>query len=150
MPDTPKPPRKKSRKKPCSFCRHWFVPDPRVGSRQRACSQVDCQSARRVQTQAGWRSRNRDYFLARRMLARKALAPPTPQPLRLPPPLEKLPWDLAQDQFGVLGADFIGLLGALMVRTAQDQRRVQAIDSTSLPLQLPLLPVQDQIPLRSD
>ena len=41
MPDTPKPPRKKSRKKPCSFCGHWFVPDPRVGARQRACSQAD-------------------------------------------------------------------------------------------------------------
>lgn len=121
-----------------------------MGARQRACSQADCQFARRVQTQAGWRARNRDYFLARRMLARKALSPPTPQPLRLPSRLEKLPWDLAQDQFGVLGADFIGLMGALMVRTAQDQRRLQAIDSMSLPLPLPLSPVQDQIQLRSD
>jgi hypothetical protein len=150
MPDVPKNPRKKSRKRPCSICRRWLVPDARVGARQRACGQAECQAARRVQTQAGWRARNRDYCMARRILARKALSPVTPEPLRLPPPLEKLPWDLAQAQFGVAGADFIGLMGALILRSTQDQRRLQGFDSTAVPPQLPLPAVRHQFRLRSD
>jgi hypothetical protein len=35
------------RKGPCSICRHWFRPNPRVGSRQRAFSRPECQAARR-------------------------------------------------------------------------------------------------------
>jgi hypothetical protein len=40
--------------------------------------------------------------------ARGALSQP-PEPLRLPAPLNRLPWDIAQDEFGVKGADFIGV-----------------------------------------
>src|ERR1051325_6792626 len=108
--------RKKSPKKPCSICRRWFLPDVRVGARQRACSQPECQAARRVQTQAQWRRRNPDYFVARQILDRKAQDPPKPAPIPVPPPLEKVPWDFAQDEFGVQGADFIALLSALIVR----------------------------------
>jgi hypothetical protein len=43
-----------------------------------------------------------------------------PEPLRLPPPLSRLPWDLAQDQFGVQGADFLGVLGKVLLHSAQD------------------------------
>jgi hypothetical protein len=35
--------------------------------------------------------------------------------------LSRLPWDIAQDQFGVQGADFIGILGTLLLRAAQSQ-----------------------------
>jgi hypothetical protein len=30
-------------------------------------------------------------------------------------------WDLAQDEFGVKGADFIGVMGRLLLEAAQDQ-----------------------------
>jgi hypothetical protein len=50
-----------SRKRPCSICRHWFRPHPRVGARQHACSNPECQSARRRQTQADWRAHNPEY-----------------------------------------------------------------------------------------
>jgi hypothetical protein len=43
-----------------------------------------------------------------------------PEPLRLPPPLSRLPWDLAQDQFGVQGADFLGVMGKVLLHAAQD------------------------------
>ena len=45
-------------------------------------------------------------------------------------PLSRLPWDIAQDQFGVQGADFIGVLGRLLLRTVQDQIRAYLIDHT--------------------
>lgn len=75
---------------------------------------------RRRKQQAGWRARNPDYFRARRMQGRGAQER-TPEPLRLPAPLDQLPWDIAQSEFGVQGADFIGVMGALLLRSAQSQ-----------------------------
>jgi len=132
-----------ARKRPCSICRRWFRPDPRVGARQCACRQPECQTARRRKTQAAWSSRNPGYYAGRRILARSALARP-PEPLRLPPPLSQLPWDVAQDQFGVKGADFIGVMGALLLRAAQDQFQRYRIDSTAVPSALMQSVLQDQ------
>jgi hypothetical protein len=53
---------------------------------------------------------------------------PPPAPLRVPPPLDRLPWDVAQDQFGVQGADFLGIFGKVLLGAVQDQRRVQVAD----------------------
>jgi hypothetical protein len=49
-------------------------------------------------------------------------------PARMPPPLSRLPWDLAKDEFGAQGADFIGALGRLLVRGAKDEMRPQPMD----------------------
>jgi hypothetical protein len=49
-------------------------------------------------------------------------------PLRLPAPLWRLPWDLAQDEFKVQGADFIGVMGTLVLRAAQDQLKAHVVD----------------------
>ena len=110
MPDT--------RKKPCCVCRHWFRPDPRIGSRQRACRNPDCQAARRKKKQERWRERHPDYFTARRILDRGKEDQP-PEALRLPSPLSQLPWDIAQDEFGGKGTDFIGALSKVLLCTAQ-------------------------------
>jgi hypothetical protein len=126
-----------ARKKPCRVCRRWFHPDPRVGCRQRACGQPECQAARRQKTQSNWRNRNPGYAIAWRMDQRTEQSQP-PEPLRLPAPLNQLPWNVAKDQLGVQGADFIGVMGALILRTAKDQRRPYLIDPTGLPSALPL------------
>jgi len=126
----------KARKKPCTICRRWFRPDPRVGERQRACDRPECQAARRQKTQASWRQRNPDYAIAWRLDRRKAQAE-APEPLRLPPPLPRLPWDLAKDEFGVQGADFLGVMSALILRAAKDQLRPYPLDPRGLPSRLP-------------
>lgn len=127
-----------ARKKPCRICRRWFRPDARVGPRQRACDKPDCQKARRQKTQTSWRSRNPGYAIAYRLdQRRRPDVAPEPEPLRVPPPLNQLPWDLAKDQFGGKGADFIGVMGALILRSAKDRFKAQAIDSTGLPGTLP-------------
>jgi len=133
-----------ARKRPCTICRRWFRPDPRVGSRQRACGNPECQAARRVQTQRNWRESRPDYFTARRIRERGEQDRP-PEPLRLPPPLGRLPWDIAQDQFGVQGTDFIGVLSTVLLRSAQDQFRAYSTDNTGLADTLPLKTRQDQI-----
>jgi hypothetical protein len=127
-------------KRPCCRCRHWFVPDRRVGRRQRACSAPACQIARRAATQASWRRRNPDYFIAHR-LQRRGLkaeeADAVVSPLVLPPPLSHLPWDLAQDAFGVVGTDFLGHLGRVLLVAAQDQKAGQVLDPTGEAGRLP-------------
>lgn len=61
-----------ARKRPCTICRRWFRPDPRVGDRQRACHKPECQAARRQKTQAQWRLRNPGYAVAYRIQQRGA------------------------------------------------------------------------------
>ena len=131
-------------KKPCRICRRWFEPDVRVGKRQRACSKGECQTVRRKRTQADWRSRNRDYDVARRIIERPTKDPPADAP-RQPSPLNRLPWDLAQDEFGSKGADFIGVMGRLLLCAAQDQFAAYLIDSKELRARLPAAAAQDQI-----
>ena len=96
------------------------------------------------QTQKSWRDRNADYFIARRIQERSK-PDQSPEPLRLPPPLSRLPWDIAQDEFGVKGADFIGIFGTVLLRAAQDQFRAYPIDPTGLADTLHAHPAQDQI-----
>jgi hypothetical protein len=124
-------------KRPCRICRRWFVPDRRVGRRQRACSAPTCQIARRVRTQASWRRRNPDYFIAHRIQRRRLEAERSVLPLVLPPPLSQLPWDLAQEEFGVAGTDFLGHLGRVLLGAAQDQKAGQVIDPTGEAGRLP-------------
>ena len=125
------------RKRPCSICRRWFRPDVRVGNRQHACGQPECQTARRQKTQASWRRRNPDYAIAYRIDQRAAQKAPVPEPLRVPAPLNRLPWELAKDQFGAQGADFIGVMGALLMRSAKDQLQAYVIDSARVSGTLP-------------
>ena len=126
-----------ARKRPCSICRRWFRPDPRVGDRQHACGKPECQTTRRRKTQASWRGRNPGYSIAYRIDHRSAPTQPAPEVLRVPAPLNQLPWEFAKDQFGPQRVDFIAVLAALLVRFAKDQFRVYRIDPTRLSGTLP-------------
>src|SRR5438128_9168259 len=125
-----------AQKRPCCICRRWFRPDPRIGSRQRACRRPECQDARRKRKQKAWRERNPDYFIARRIQDRSRQER-TPEPLRLPVPLSRLPWDIAQSQFGIEGADVIGIFGAVLLRATQSQFRAYVTDNSRLADTLP-------------
>src|ERR1039458_9946960 len=83
-----------ARKRPCAICRRWFRPDARIGSRQHACGKPECQTSRRQKTQASWRRRNPGYAIAYRIDQRAAQTESPPEPLRMPAPLNQLPWDM--------------------------------------------------------
>jgi hypothetical protein len=51
-------------------------------------------------------------------------------PLVFPPPLSQLPWDLAQEEFGIAGTDFLGHLGRVLLGAAQDQKPGQVVELT--------------------
>ena len=107
------------RRRPCRFCRRWFCSDARVGKRQRACSEPECQKHRRAATQASWRKRNPDYAVAYRIERRRQQE--RPEARRPSAPLNSLPWDIAQDEFRPAGADFLASLGRVLVTHAKDQ-----------------------------
>jgi hypothetical protein len=64
----------------------------------------------------------------------------------LPPPLSRLPWDIAQDEFGVKATDFIGVLGTVLLRGSQSQFQAYLTDSARLSGTLPRAPTQSQMP----
>ncbi len=99
--------------------------------------------ARRKKTQANWRAKNPEYAVGYRIQQRGAREHPS-EPLRLPPPLSQLPWDLAKDEFGQKGSDFIGVMGSLLVRSAKDQLRTYVIDPMRVSNTLPSLAEKDQ------
>ena len=105
------------RMKPCRICRQWFRPDPRVGERQKVCSNPRCQRTRRQRNQEDWRGRNPDYAVEYR-IKQKAI---DNKRSREPPSVDRLPWELAKDEFGLQGAEFIGSLGRLLMGVAKDQ-----------------------------
>lgn len=51
--------------KHCEFCGRFFVPDPRVGNRQRACSRPECGKARKRASQQAWLAHEPAYFSGR-------------------------------------------------------------------------------------
>jgi len=63
-------------------------------------------------------------------MQRRAQASRAPPPLRMPAPLSRLPWDVAKDEFGVQGTDFIAVLGKVLLRVAKDEMPLQVHDSS--------------------
>lgn len=49
----------------CIICQESFVPDPRVGARQKACRRLSCQQQRKRRSQTAWLSANPGYFKGR-------------------------------------------------------------------------------------
>lgn len=98
------------------------MPDARIGDRQRACEKAECRREYRRRSQAKWRKQHPGYFIewrARERAARNATEPVDPP--RLLAPLSSLPWGLAQEEFGIAGADFLGSMGRLLLGHAKDE-----------------------------
>jgi hypothetical protein len=96
-----------------------------------------------VATQASWRKRNPDYAAAWRIQRRREQERPAlPLPL---PPLNSLPWDIAQDEFEPAGAAFLAMLGRVVVTYAKDQIERQVAARLEESGRHPLSAAKDQI-----
>jgi hypothetical protein len=49
-------------RKRCAYCGRYFVPDPRVGDRQKACNSEECRKKRKEEAQRRWLEKNPGYF----------------------------------------------------------------------------------------
>lgn len=49
------------KRKRCHYCKRLFIPDPRVGERQKTCGDPLCQKAHKAENNTRWRKNNPDY-----------------------------------------------------------------------------------------
>ena len=54
-----------TRQKHCEFCGRFFIPDHRVGIRQKSCSRPQCRKRRKAVAQAAWVAKNVGCFAGR-------------------------------------------------------------------------------------
>lgn len=47
--------------KRCRYCKRLFIPEPRVGERQKTCGDPLCKKAHKVENNIRWRRKNPDY-----------------------------------------------------------------------------------------
>jgi len=99
-----KPHRTKRRSKPCAICRVWFIPNPRLGARQRTCGKSECRKARKRETQRVWAKANPDYLPGRRLQQQleRAAASADGAPISPPPAhFGQIPADVVNAALGV-------------------------------------------------
>jgi len=120
------------KKRPCSICRRWFLPDVRVGERQRTCGLAACQQARHEQTHAAWRAENRDYDRDRRwrLTIGAAKDDPTAAPpaANAPAPIAGVPWDVVQTEMRVEGRVILAGVVRVVGAYVQTEMRRQATE----------------------
>lgn len=122
-----------TRKKPCSICRRWFLPDARTRHCQRTCGDAACRAEQRRRTQQHYYKHNRAYWAERRLRGQVQAAEQRPAASVVPPPpkiLGDIPWELVQDAFGVQGGVLLGFFVRLQLRAVQDAMRAQRIETT--------------------
>lgn len=99
-------------KRPCAICKKWFYPHPRVGNRQRVCSEPSCQSERQKRNQKRWRMKNPDYDEGRRLQKQLSQVPAKPLDIiRHWPRLAQIPWDIVQEEILKQPLEIIKYLG---------------------------------------
>jgi hypothetical protein len=121
----------KTQKKPCSVCRRWFVPNARVGQRQRTCGTAPCREMQRRRTQARWRKANPGYWRDLRLheqmeKARRRGAVQAPAASE-PAMVAAIPWQQAQDAMGPEAAVFIAFVVRLAARQARSALQAQEL-----------------------
>jgi hypothetical protein len=92
---------------------------------------------------SAWRRRNPDYFIGWRIQAR-CNSEQAAETKRLPHPLSNLPWDIAREEFGPKGADFIGVMGKVVLQSAKNQLMIQVVESTRDGATLSPIPAKNQ------
>ena len=88
--------------RPCRICRHWFLPDPRAGDRQRVCSQPPCQRERHRRSCRVWRKREHEALRTHRLRMRILAVDPEPAGgSQSRPPSRRLRWGAVRDAVGL-------------------------------------------------
>ena len=115
-------------RKRCPYCHCLFLPDPRVVTRQWACSKPTCQEERRRETQRRYRAAHPDDPAARRLRAELAAAKAgetVAAPQGPPAAVGRLPWDELRDEMSPQGLVITRFFVRLVVGVVRDEIRAQ-------------------------
>ena len=117
------------RSKPCSICRRWFTPDPRLGlERQRTCGRPECMAKQKQKTQAQWSRRQPSYWTEQRLAKQieRAKQGEFAGVLRGPPAeMARTPANLAQEAIGIECLVIMAFIARIIHRGAQEVIRKQ-------------------------
>jgi hypothetical protein len=120
------------KKRPCSECRRWFLPDARVGERQRTCGAAECQRIRHERVYQAWRAANRDYDRARRwenvLESAKAEPKSVPPAANAPAPVSGVPWDVVQNEMKIEGRVILAGVVRVIGLFVQNEMRRQVVE----------------------
>lgn len=126
-----KPTRSKRRSKPCTACRTWFTPNPRLGARQLTCGKPACRKALKQRRQKAWTKRNPDYWAGRRLREQldrakelDVVAPAQPPPAHL----RQIPADIVQAVMSPQAFVIISFLVRLQHRATQAALRAEVLN----------------------
>ena len=127
-------------KKPCRICHKWFIPDHRVGTRQKTCC-YECQNIWHKKQCNQWNGKNKKYFQA--LYLQKKLEPIDNEQKQTPINSNDnsrpkvycsakksilnigSPWNEFQEQIDVHVIVFVLYYGKLLQRKFKEEIRVQ-------------------------
>ncbi len=123
-----------SKKRPCSVCRKWFTPDPRVAARQRTCGAA-CSKRLAQKQQAAWRGRNPDYEADRELRRRIEHAETSGSQIEVRPgsQLARIPWRTVQTAIGVKQAVVLAFALRVLDRGAQTMMAGESVATGQSP-----------------
>jgi len=132
------------KKRPCRICRKWFVPNPRVGDRQKTCGSNECKQKWRNKKCAQWNRQNRVTFqtnyLDKKLQEVKNQVNSSDKPLPQVPQSgnkSKLPQELIQKVIGAQEFVIAQYLAQVLLRSFQEVMRAQSVDIISEVKRLP-------------
>lgn len=148
---------RQSKKRPCRICRKWFVPNPRLGDRQKTCGCEECKRQWHIKKCSEWNNKNRAYFrdiyLSRKLQAEGAACPSKKPPPASCPPQEistttkqlafslTLPRDVIQEVMGSQQLIIIEYVAQVLVNSFKELMHQQRIEIYNELKQVPLRPV---------
>jgi hypothetical protein len=128
------------RKRPCRICGKWFMPNPRLGDRQKTCGADACKRQWHTAKCAEWNRQNHAYFkeiyLRSRLEAASSYAaessppPRPPTPVRAPSPLH-IPQEVVQEVMGAQQAVIIEYIVRLLLRGVQEVISTQHLEMSN-------------------
>ena len=120
------------KKRPCRICRKWFIPNPRVGDRQKTCGSIECKQKWSNKKCAQWNRKNRATFqtnyLDKKLQAVKNQENSSDKPLSQSGKNSKLPQELIQKVIGTQEFVIAQYLSQVLLRSVQEVIRTQNAD----------------------
>lgn len=117
---------RKTRKRPCSICRKWFLPDHRIGSRQYACSSLECQRERHRRNCTAWRMDNPDCSVGAERLRKRVV--PEEKNSKTGDPMRQVAWDVVRDATSMEHAVITEEIGKVLTSWMRDERDMQLVE----------------------
>lgn len=135
----------KCRSRPCSVCRKWFEPHPRVGKRQKSCGSPECQRELQQRARRRWRQEHPDYDREERVRRRiRGVEPPEAGV----DPVAQIDWQGTREVVGLQVGVAIEEVSQMTVSWAREVVRAQLLVPEGKSRQMPRRPTREEMAAR--